>query len=299
MASQALLPAMLGFGLLLAVFPFGTWMPAVAADAPPIVTAFIFTAAQAMALYLVLDFARDAPWMLTDPTPSTMIQLAGLVMAGAGGVVAAVQRDIGRLFGYAALSDLGILLLTLVMGGSQSQVLALLHLSSRALAVTLLAGGLSIIRHRNATDQFSGLRGTARRLPIATTGVVLGCLALAGFPLTAGFPTHWALGRAVWNWALPFSPWAQSTGADAGTSGQWAGGLVLLALITASTGIVIGVLRALSAMLGTGPKEDLERQPIIASFMVLVLAALLIILGLYPQILLEPITSAAEALSSF
>ena len=299
MASQALLPAMLGFGLLLAVFPFGTWMPAVAADAPPIVTAFIFTATQAMALYLVLDFARDTPWMLTDATPSTMIQLAGLVMAAAGGLMAAVQRDFGRLFGYAALSDLGFLLLTLVMGGSQSQVLALLHMTSRALAVTLLAAGLSIIRHRAATDQFTGLQGVARRLPIATVGLVLGCLALAGFPLTAGFPTHWALGRAVWNWALPFSPWAQGAGTDASASGQWAGGLVLLALLTASTGIVIGVLRGLSAMLGADPREDLERQPIIASFMVLVLAALVILLGLYPQILLDPITSAVDALSSF
>ena len=299
MASQALLPAMLGFGLLLAVFPFGTWMPAVAADAPPIVTAFIFTATQAMALYLVLDFARDTPWMLTDATPSTMIQLAGLVMAAAGGLMAAVQRDFGRLFGYAALSDLGFLLLTLVMGGSQSQVLALLHMTSRALAVTLLAAGLSIIRHRAATDQFTGLQGVARRLPIATVGLVLGCLALAGFPLTAGFPTHWALGRAVWNWALPFSPWAQGAGTDSSASGQWAGGLVLLALLTASTGIVIGVLRGLSAMLGADPREDLERQPIIASFMVLVLAALVILLGLYPQILLDPITSAVDALSSF
>jgi formate hydrogenlyase subunit 3/multisubunit Na+/H+ antiporter MnhD subunit len=299
MAGQALLPAMLGFGLLLAVFPFGTWMPALAADAPPIVTAFVFTAAQAMALYLVLVFLRDTPWMLTDATLSTVIQLAGLVMAAIGGLMAAVQRDLGRLFGYAALSDLGYLLLTLVMAGSQSHVLALLHLTSRALAIILLAGGLSIIRHRAATDEFAGLGGIARRLPIATMGLVVGCLALGGFPLTAGFPTHWALGRAVWNWALPFSPLAQGDGTAASTTGEWAGGLVLFALLTASAGIIIGTLRGLSAMLGTGSREDMERQPIIASFMVFILAALVVLLGLYPQLLLDPITSAAEALSSF
>ena len=301
MARQALLPAMLGFGLLLAVFPFGTWMPALAADAPPIVTAFIFTTAQAMAFYLVLDFLRDASWMLTDTALSTVIQLAGLLMAAVGGLMASVQRDFGRLFGYAALSDLGYLLLTLVMGGSQGQVLALLHMTNRALAITLLAGALAIIRHRATTDQFAGLQGVARRLPIATMGLVLGCLALAGFPLTAGFPTHWALGRAVWNWALPFSPLAQTAGAAAGaaTGGQWAGGLVLLTLIIASSGIVIGVLRGLSAMLGAGPREDMARQPIVASFIVLALAALVILLGLYPQLFLDPILNATEILSSF
>ncbi len=301
MTRQAMLPAMLGFGMLLAVFPFGTWMPALAADAPPIVTAFVFTAAQAMALYLVLVFVRSASWTLTDPAVSTVIQLAGLVMAAIGGLMASAQRDFGRLFGYAALSNLGFLLLTLVMGGSQGQVLALLHMANRALAATLLAGALSIIRHRATTDQFSDLQGVARRLPIATIGLVLGCLALAGFPLTAGFPTHWALGRAVWNWALPFSPLAQDAGAVAGTTsgGQWAGGLVLLALVIASGGIVIGTLRGLGAMLGADPREDMARQPIIASLMVVVMAAMVILLGLYPQLFLDPILNAAEALSSF
>jgi len=191
--------------------------------------------------------------------------------------------------------------LTLVMGGSQGQVLALLHLTNRALAIALLAGALSIIRHRASTDHFAGLQGVARRLPIATMGLVVGYLALAGFPLTAGFPTHWAIGRSVWNWALPFSPLAQDAGAVAGsaTGGQWAGGLVLLTLIIASCGIVIGVLRGLSAMLGASPREDMARQPIVASFMVLALAALVILLGLYPQLFLDPILNATETLSSF
>ena len=54
--SLGLVAAALGFGLLLAAFPFGTWMPALAAEAPPIVAAFVFTAGQAMALFLALVF---------------------------------------------------------------------------------------------------------------------------------------------------------------------------------------------------------------------------------------------------
>jgi formate hydrogenlyase subunit 3/multisubunit Na+/H+ antiporter MnhD subunit len=221
-------------------------------------------------------------------------------MAGIGGFVAAAQRDFGRLLGYAALSDLGYLLLSLVMGGSQSQVLAMLHMISRALSIALVAGALSIIRHSTKTDRFASLQGMARRLPVATLGLMLGYLALAGFPLTAGFPTRWAVGRAVWNWALPFSPLAQGSGEFVGiTSGEpWAGGLVILAVAIGSTGAVIGALRGLSAMLGSG-RDDAVRQPVIASFMVLVLAGLVILLGLYPQLFLKPILTAAEALTSF
>ena len=88
-------------------------------------------------------------------------------------------------------------------------------------------------------------------------------------------------------------------GAATASDGDWAGVLVLLALLVASAGIAIGLMRGLSAMLGTSPREDIARQPIIASFMVMALAVLVVILGLYPQLLLEPVLSAAEAFSSF
>ncbi len=283
MTRRALLPAALGFGLLLAAFPFGTWMPAVAVDAPPIVTAFVFTVGQAMALFLAFIFWREYPLLLSDPIVPAVVQVAGLVMVVSGGIMAAVQRDLGRLFGYAALSDLGILLMAIGAGGSQSVDLTLLHLVSRSVSITLMAAGLAILRHRAATDRFADLQGVARRLPLATVGVMLGGLALAGFPLTAGFPSHWAVARAVageqWMGGAP-APWA-------------------LVLVASSLGIIVGLLRGLNAMLGTDPREDVARQPIVASLMVLALAGLSIVLGLYPQLFLEPIQRAAQAFSLF
>ena len=83
LARRALLPTALGFGLLLAIFPFGTWMPALAADAPPIVTAFLFTTGQAMAIYLALVFLQSAPWLLNDQTTLDAVQFAGLIMVAA------------------------------------------------------------------------------------------------------------------------------------------------------------------------------------------------------------------------
>jgi formate hydrogenlyase subunit 3/multisubunit Na+/H+ antiporter MnhD subunit len=301
MARLSLLPAAVGFGLLLAVFPFGTWMPAVSADAPPIVTAFVFTAGQTMAIYLAFVFLGHAPWALDNPNTYVTIRLAGLVMVVSGGAMAAVQRDWGRLFGYAALSSLGFVLLALGSGGSQGLTLALLYLISHSLALTLLAASLSILRHRATTDSFAHLHGVARRLPIAAVGLMLGGLALAGFPLTAGFPTHWAISRAVINWAQPFSSGMQeaSLGLDVAAGEPWVWTLTLLALVASSAGITIGVLRGLSAMLGTGSREDMARQPFIASLMVLALAALTILLGLYPQLFLEPVQNAVQALSLF
>jgi hypothetical protein len=252
-------------------------VPVVAAEAPPIVTAFVFTAGQAMALFLALSFLGDNPWLLADSVTATMLQLAGLVMCVSGGVMAGVQRDFGRWFGYAALSDLGVLLLALGGGGSQSVILALLHVVARSIPIALMALALAIVRHRATTDRFQGLQGIARKLPLATAGLVLGGLALAGFPLTAGFPAHWAVYRSL-------------------ASEQW---LWTLLLLVSSAGIIVGLLRGLNAMLGANARQDVAHQPIVASLLLLVLAALTIVLGLYPQLLLDPVQSAAQAISLF
>jgi formate hydrogenlyase subunit 3/multisubunit Na+/H+ antiporter MnhD subunit len=290
---RALLPAALGFGLLLAIFPFGTWMPALAADAPPIVTAFVFTAGQSMALFLLVSFLRNAPGVLEDPTAISAIQAAALVTAASGGLIAAVQRDFGRLLGYAAMSDLGYLLLGLVTAGSQSLTLVFLHVINRAAAITLMATALAILRHRATTDRFDGLRGMAHRLPITAAGLALGGLALAGFPFTAGFPTRWAVGRAVWNWAQP-----ALVGGAVGDK-AWAAGMILAALVLSSAGILIGILRGLSAMLGPIPDESVAGQPRIASLMVVALCLLTLTLGAYPQLWLGPVQTVAQTLSLF
>ncbi len=277
LARRALIPAALGFGLLLAAFPFGTWMPAVAADASPVVTAFVFTAGQAVALFLAFFFLRENPWFMDEASTPAVIQLAGLIMAVSGGLMAAVQRDFGRVLGYAALGDLGILLMALTVGGSQNVTLTLLHAVSRSVSIMLMAASLAIVRYRVASDRFADLGGVARRLPLATIGLLLGGLALAGFPLTAGFPTHWAVFRAM-----------------SSEEQVW-----MFVLVASSAGIVIGVLRGMHAMLQSKVREEIGGQPAIASAMVLALAALSVALGLYPQLLLVPVSKVAQTFSLF
>jgi formate hydrogenlyase subunit 3/multisubunit Na+/H+ antiporter MnhD subunit len=273
----ALLPAALGFGMLLAIFPFGTWMPALAADSPPLTTAFLLTAGQAMTVFLAVMFVRVLPLSLQDPVALRVVQVAGVVTIVSAGVMAAVQRDLGRLFGYAALSDLGYFALAAGTGGSQGVTLALVHLVSRSISIALLAASLAIIRSRVKTDAFTQVGGLTRALPFASIGFILGGLALAGFPFTAGFPTHWAVARAAsseqWVWALP--------------------------LLLSSLGIIVGLLRALGSMAVAVPRRASRRQPIFASLVVLVLAGLVVYLGVQPHLFLEPIRGAVRSLSLF
>ena len=321
LAHRALLPAVLGFGLLLAVFPFSTWMPSIAAEAPPLATAFVFTAGQAMALFLALTFLRENPLVAADSATAAAIQIAGILMAASGGVMAAVQRDFGRLLGYAALSSFGILLLALVTGDDQGVTLALLHHIGRSLSITLMAVALAILRRGAGTDHFVDLRGVARRLPVATLGLMLGGLALAGFPFTAGFPTHWAVSRAIWGLAQSAAPLVQEAtpATEAAQAQSWVPTITLVTLAVSSAGVIIGLLRGLDAMRSRSILQkrntrnnrlvasgrdaqatsgEAIHQPVVASLMVLALIGLTVVLGLYPQLFLALVEKAAQAFSA-
>lgn len=216
--------------------------------------------------------------------------------------MAAFQHDLGRLFGYAALSDLGILLLAVGSGGSQGLRLAFLHGINRSVAITLVAAALAVLRHRATTDQFARLRGLGRRLPVVTVGLALGGLALAGFPLTAGFATHWAVWRSTWNWVQPLSPLTQGGTPPAMgivPAQEWLWVLTLLALLASSVGIVIGLLRGLGAMQGSDDRKEVAPQPVIASLLLLGLIAFSLLLGVYPQLFLELVSDAVQAFSLF
>jgi NADH:ubiquinone oxidoreductase subunit 2 (subunit N) len=105
----------------------------------------------------------------------------------------------------------------------------------------------------------------------------------------------------VWTWThtLSFLKPEATLATNPSSIGQWASTLALLAILASSAGIIIGLLRGLSAMLGSDDREDVVRQPILASMMVLALAALVIVLGLYPQLFLGLVQSAAQAFSLF
>ena len=255
----------MGFAILLAAAPFHGWVSAVAANAPPVAAAFVLTATNAVVLLLMLNLLQSYPWLSEDPQVFSLLRLGGLLMAAVGGLLAFAQRDFGRLLGYAVLSDMGCTLAALGVASPAALTAALLQVAHRSVGLMLAAMGLAVVRHRAGSDSFADLAGAARRLPLATVGLVLGGLSLAGMPLTAGFPSRWAIYR------LFSSP-------D-----------LALAVLLSGAGVAFGYLRGLSALLGPSTEPRVKREPFIASLIILGMIILCLWLGLRPQWLLSPI----------
>ncbi len=283
---QAALLVSFGFALWLAVVPFHGWLTATAAESSPTTAAFVLIIFPIVAFSTLIHLLADLPWLVNSSQLVQAIILAGVFTAFVGGILASVQRGFGELMGYAALYDLGCTLAVLGIGGRAAVITILVALTVRALALTLIATSASTIRLAVAGDGFAQVRGMARQMPVATTGLVIGGLTLAGVPLTAGFAPAWQLLRS-----------------SAEVNSSWP---VLLGL--AGLGVTIGYLRGFRATLlpdnatrkqtGRSPGTALTfAEPRLLLMMIGLLGIACILLGLFPALLIEPLQQLTLGIS--
>jgi len=273
------------FALLMGSLPFYMWIPSVADDSEPLASTFVFTVNHGAVWFLLLAFLETYP-DLSSYVPFTQFASgAGLGMVGVGGLLAASQRRLGRLLGYGALIDSGVALIALGMGGERGLGLVLLCLLVRPFGLALMATGLGGLRTSCGDDlRVETMCGLGRRAPWSTGAFVIGGLSMAGLPVTAGFIGRWTLYRSLGPAGLPS----------------------VVTMMAASVGLMIGVGRALSALLAGDrrPGEAAEGEPRgeperwIKAVVVLLGLAVTVLVGLMPEVV-APTAARLAGLYSF
>jgi NADH:ubiquinone oxidoreductase subunit 2 (subunit N) len=257
----------LGLLLLLAPVPLHGAQPATAQTAPPVVTALLTLLYQLAVLDLLYRTLSVYPFV-ADATPLYLWFLfAGIVTAAWGGIAAVGVTHPGRLWGYAALHDWGLILMVLALPGVRSWSLVVFLFGLRAVSLLTAATGLSTLEEQAGALSLSRIQGAGNRLPWNSAAFLLGCLGLAGFPLSAGFTGHWAALQSI-------------------AENDWR--LAAIALI-ASGGVVFGCVRMVRVLFGAlGNRSLPAERPFIA---LTAIAALLVTasLAVAPQILDGPV----------
>jgi formate hydrogenlyase subunit 3/multisubunit Na+/H+ antiporter MnhD subunit len=272
LAEPAVTLLALGFAILLGVVPFQAWLPAVAVEAPPIVTAFLIGTVNPVLLLLLTSLFQRHPWLIADTQAFQLLTVGGLLTALVGGLLALGQQDFGRLLAYTALSDLGCLLLGLGTTSIEGLTATAFQLVNRSLALVLASVGLTALRRYASSDAFADLGNVGRRMPLISAGLLAGLLSLAGFPLTGGFASRWPIYRLVYQ----------------------ENHLYAIALILSGGAAALGSWRGLLALLGPDAHPELEREPIPTAAVMLILTLLCLTLGLFPQLFLPSILKSVE-----
>ncbi|MBC8353234.1 MAG: NADH-quinone oxidoreductase subunit L [Planctomycetes bacterium] len=168
-----------------AQFPLHVWLPD-AMEGPTPVSALIHAATMVTAgVYMV---ARCTPLFMASPEAQLTVACVGAFTALLAGLIAMTQYDLKRVLAYSTVSQLGYMFLALGTGTVVGISAGMFHLFTHAFFKALLFLGAGSVMHAmgNVIDmrRFGGLR---KLMPTTHATFMIGCLALAGFPLLSGF----------------------------------------------------------------------------------------------------------------
>ncbi|RME97024.1 MAG: hypothetical protein D6768_20655 [Chloroflexi bacterium] len=276
-----------GAAMWLAVVPFHSGLTRTAAESSPPTAVFALVTFPTVALAILMNLLIDLPWLVDSLYLVNAIIIAGVVTAFVGGMLAAIQRGFSELLGYAALFNLGCIITALGLGGPAAVITVLVSLVVRTLALVLLAASMSALTLRFPNAGFVEIRGMGFRMPVATVGLIVGGLALAGIPFTAGFAPYWQVLRLLAQVDMR--------------------GVVLL--VAGSSAVSVGYLRGLRALL-MNPSGGTRRPWVLAlnrtgyageppaMLVIIILLSLTVVaLGLFPNWLIEPLANFAGLIS--
>ena len=165
-----------------AQFILHTWLPD-AMEGPTPVSALIHAATMVTAgVFLVV---RCSPIYEYSPSILTFITFIGMITALFAASVAVVQNDIKKIIAYSTCSQLGYMFFATGVGAYN---IAMFHLFTHAFFKALLfLGSGSVIHSFNNQQDINQMGGVWKKLPLTYSLMIIGTLALTGFPLLSGF----------------------------------------------------------------------------------------------------------------
>jgi NADH-quinone oxidoreductase subunit L len=178
-----------------AQFPLYVWLPD-AMEGPTPVSALIHAATMVTAgIYMI---ARCGPIFAASEAALAVIVVLGTIGAVLAATMAMAQYDMKRILAYSTISQLAFMFVGLGVGAPDS---AVFHVFTHAFfkALLFLCAGSVMHAMGNVIDlrEFSGLRSV---LPHTQRLMLIGCLALAGFPLLSGFWSKDELVHYAFEW---------------------------------------------------------------------------------------------------
>lgn len=247
--------------------PFHFWTPDVYDGAPAVFTSFMATIVKAAAFVAFIKLF-DNKMMQFNPAPNwvdwrmliALIIVATLVV---GNITAVFQQSVKRMLAYSSIAQAGFMLFAVFSVNDVSQEGILLYATAYSLATI----GIFSILVKMKDYTFDGYNGLAKTQPQLAFANTIFLLSLSGIPLTAGFFAKYYMLASV---------------IKTGTY-MW---LVIVAVLFAAVSVYY-YFRVIQAMYFKEGNAATENVTPAFKISVLILAAIIILLGIFPQIILN------------
>jgi hydrogenase-4 component F len=194
---------LVGYGTKVGLVPLHNWLPDAHSEGPTPMSAVLSGLLLNVALYALVRVK-----MLVDG--STQTGLAGYLMMGFGLVSFVVagfflhrQHDIKRMFSYSSIEHMGLMTFAFGVGGALATFGALLHMTVHSLTKSAIFVTVGHASQLAGTQRIEHIRGLIRTQPAIGWGLLIGTVAIAGFPPFGVFASEFLVLIATmkaWPW---------------------------------------------------------------------------------------------------
>ena len=274
----------IGLGVKLAAFMLHIWLPYAHAEAPTPVSALLSPAMIGIGAYGLLRLWME---LLTGSYEqySLYINMWGLATMIYGGAMALMQDDIKKVLAYSSISQMGYILFGLgsesILGITGGTLIYVTHGLGKAI-LFMMAGSIIL---QAGTRSMSKLGGLAGKMPYTAVIAMIGALTIIGIPPTSGFMAEWIMFNGVLQTA--------TADMDPLRTAMFAFGILATVL---SSAYILWMFKRI--FFGKIPEElahvkDSNRYitATMAAF-----AALTLVIGVYPDLFLAPVTDYVESI---
>jgi NADH-quinone oxidoreductase subunit M len=277
------LPLLIGFGILVSLFPFHSWAPNAYADAPTPVAMLHAGVLKKFGLYGLIRVANPIlPQGADSLTNLILILLVGNIIVL--GLVTIAQKRLDKMLGYSSVMHMGYVFLGIASGTYIGMVGAVLLMFAHGISIALLFALTGALRERYGSLEFKKLGGLAKTIPVA--GLLFGFAAFASIGLP-GFTNFAAEVLVFFGGFRDFDGTFQPL--------QWATILALWGVVISAVYMLRAYRNVFKGELADGLKsmKDLywsEKLP------ALLLLGTLLLTGFVPEILIKYLRPCLEGL---
>jgi proton-translocating NADH-quinone oxidoreductase chain M len=268
----------IGLGVKLAAFLLHIWLPYAHAEAPTPVSALLSPAMIGIGAYGLLRLWME---LLTGSYEqySLYINMWGLATMIYGGAMALMQDDIKKVLAYSSISQMGYILFGLssesILGITGGTMMYVSHGLGKAI-LFMMAGSIIL---QTGTRSMAKLGGLAGKMPYTAVIAMIGALTIIGIPPTSGFMAEWILFNGVLQTAVAEMDPLRTTMFALG----------ILATVLSSAYILWMYKRIFFGKIPEQLAHVRDSNRYITATMA-VFAAMTLIIGVYPDLFLNPIT---------
>ncbi len=174
-------------------FPVHSWLPDAAEFSPAPFTAMLPASLdKLLGIYLltrvVTGFFEPAAPFITG-----FLLIIGAITVFGAAMMSLVQKDMKRLLGYCAVSQVGFMVIGIGTGNLIAMAGGLFHMLNHAIYKSSLFMTAGSVEKQTGTTDLDKLGGLAKAMPLTFVSALVASLSISGFPPFNGFFSKWMI----------------------------------------------------------------------------------------------------------